>query len=143
LVSSNETASIEKTLHGDAVVWKCLVQEAEMGDRAGVKISKQRQNMTCFDPDRPSSHFWNPNCQNVSYRAECVFMVSGSIRFVQSSENSLPAGRVTLLAISIMTREIYTLLPNSNLQKTLKFSGVVSDNDWTAASCEKTMKCLE
>jgi hypothetical protein len=31
-----------------------------MGDTAGVKVSKQRQNTTCFDPDWPWSHFWKP-----------------------------------------------------------------------------------
>jgi hypothetical protein len=62
LASSNEIASIEKALDGDAVFimadqWREAVQEAEMGDSAAAKVSKQRRNMTCFDPDQPLSHF--------------------------------------------------------------------------------------
>jgi hypothetical protein len=61
LASSNEIASIEKALDGNAVLimsdqWREVIQEAEMGDSAGVKVRKQRQNTTCFDPDRPLSH---------------------------------------------------------------------------------------
>jgi hypothetical protein len=61
LASSNEIASIEKALDGDAVLimpdqWREAIQEAEMGDSAGVKVRKQRHNMKCFDPDRPWSH---------------------------------------------------------------------------------------
>jgi hypothetical protein len=32
------------------------VYKAEMGDSAGLKVSKQRQHPTHFDPDQPESH---------------------------------------------------------------------------------------
>jgi hypothetical protein len=58
LPSSNEIVSVTQALDGDAVFimadrWREAVEEAEMGDTAGVKVSKQRQNTTCFDPDWP------------------------------------------------------------------------------------------
>jgi hypothetical protein len=34
-----------------------VAQETEMGDGAGVKVSKQTQNTTNFAPDWPWSHF--------------------------------------------------------------------------------------
>jgi hypothetical protein len=52
--------------------WREAVQETEMGDSAGVKVSKQRQNTTSFDPDRRWSRSRNPNRQNVPRRPECV-----------------------------------------------------------------------
>jgi hypothetical protein len=37
--------------------WREVAQEPEMGDGAGMKVSKQRQNMPCFDSDQPGLHF--------------------------------------------------------------------------------------
>jgi hypothetical protein len=61
LPSPNETAFIEEVLNGDAVFimadsWRETVQEGEIGENAGVKVSKQRRNTTCIDLDRPWSH---------------------------------------------------------------------------------------
>jgi hypothetical protein len=33
-----------------------MEQEAEMGNSAGEKVSKQKHNATCFDPDQPWLH---------------------------------------------------------------------------------------
>jgi hypothetical protein len=33
--------------------WCEAVQEAEMGESISVEASKQRQNTTCFNPNRP------------------------------------------------------------------------------------------
>jgi hypothetical protein len=77
LAFSNEIESVEKVLYGDAVFimpdqWREAVQEAEMGDSAGMKVSQQRQKTTRFDPDRPWSCFSNLSRQNVLHRTECV-----------------------------------------------------------------------
>jgi hypothetical protein len=62
LASSNEIEFIETALDGDAVLvmsgrWHEAVQEPEMGNSIGVKMSKERQNITSFDLDRPWSHY--------------------------------------------------------------------------------------
>jgi hypothetical protein len=45
-----------------------------MGDSAGVIVSQQRQNSTCFDPDRPWSHSWNPSRQSRLYHLVDKYM---------------------------------------------------------------------
>jgi hypothetical protein len=58
--------------------WHEAAQEAEIGDRAGVKLSQRKYNTICFDPDRLWSYFQNANRQNESYhagRAERGFML--------------------------------------------------------------------
>jgi hypothetical protein len=66
--------------------WREAVRKAEMRACAGVKVSKQRQNTTCFAPDRLWSHSSNPSRQNIWHRSECAW----------PSENRLPAPRMTL-----------------------------------------------
>jgi hypothetical protein len=61
LASSNEIAFVKKALDRGFVLimpdqWREAVQEIEKGDSASVKVRKQRQNTTCFDPNRPQSH---------------------------------------------------------------------------------------
>jgi hypothetical protein len=68
-----------------------------MGDNVDVKKSKQGQNTTYFDPNRFWSQFWKPSRENVSYRAECIFMFSRSVGFAWPVENSFTASRVTFL----------------------------------------------
>jgi hypothetical protein len=41
-----------------------------------VKVSRQRQNWTCFNPDRPCSHSSNPSRPTVTYCAEYAFMLA-------------------------------------------------------------------
>jgi hypothetical protein len=81
LTCSNWIVSVGKALDDDTILimsdrWRKAFEEAEIGDIAGVKVSKQRQITPSFNPDQPWSHFSNPSRQNVSDHAECVFILS-------------------------------------------------------------------
>jgi hypothetical protein len=58
LAFSNWIAFVGKALDCAVVLiipgrWRNAVQEAEIGDIAYVKVGEQKQNTTCFYPDRP------------------------------------------------------------------------------------------